>query len=140
MILQLNFLILSRLEPQKRVLETIEAINKSVTKDRINIDIYGTGTEACALEELMLSNQSKIENKVNICWHGLVPNEQIPLEKFDISLHFSIYEGASNAMIEALMAGVPILCSDHHVREVDFLIPGDNCFVSELDDLKKNMK
>lgn len=132
----LRLVIVSRLEPQKRILETIKKIKNLDSKLKIKLDIYGDGHQQNEVRDLLF-NYSKTEHtNVQFKWHGFIPTEDIPFHQFDLSLHFSSNEGASNSMIEALTNGIPVLCSKHHVNEVDFLITGENCYVCELNDLE----
>ena len=135
-----RLLIVSRLEPQKRILETIKKISSLNCCRQMNIDIYGIGSQQSTISNYIFQYSKIKKQKVSLRLHGFVPTEKIPFHKFDLSLHFSTNEGASNAMIEALAYGIPVLCSKHHKQEVDFLVPGKNCYVCELDELDDHIK
>ncbi len=132
---ELSFVIVSRLEPQKRILETIKKLMETHIHNLIKVDIYGMGSEYDTLRQTINEFKKTNNIKININLHGFIPYHEIAFQQYDLSLHFSEYEGASNSMIEALLNGIPVVCSTHHVEEVDFLIPGENCFVCCLDKL-----
>ena len=131
----MKFIIMSRLEPQKRVSEILQQLNEARIHTAIKVDIFGVGSEYERLKVLSKKIENGESDNINIELHGFVYHDQIALSQYDFSLHFSDYEGASNSMIEALLNGIPLLCSAHHVEEVDFLVPNENCFVCDLEQL-----
>ena len=135
----MKFVIVSRLEPQKRVSEILQKLSDAHIQTAIQVDIFGAGSEYQRLKVLSKKIENSESDSINIELHGFVHHDQIALSQYDFSLHFSDYEGASNSMIEALLNGIPLLCSEHHVEEVDFLVPDENCFVCDLDQLSNKL-
>ena len=117
---------MSRLEPQKRVSEILQKLSEARIHTAIKVDIFGVGSEYERLKVLSKTIENGESDNINIELHGFVYHDQIALTQYDFSLHFSDYEGASNSMIEALLNGIPLLCSAHHVEEVDFLVPDES--------------
>ena len=135
----MKLVIVSRLEPQKRVSEILQKLSEASIHTAIKVDVFGAGSE---YERVKVVSQkiNNIENRnINIELNGFVPHDLIPLSEYDFSLHFSDYEGASNSMIESLLNGIPLLCSEHHVEEVDFLVPDENCFVCDIDQITSKL-
>lgn len=70
---------------------------------KISIDIYGPGNAS----ELSLFSK-------NVCYRGVIPfgQAQSVMRKYDLALVPSRYDGWGVVVNEAILAGVPVICSD----------------------------
>ncbi len=98
-----------RLWPQKRVKDLIWAADllKS-TRDDTHLLIVGDGPQRQRLERYR--DQSQIADRV----HFLGEREDVPrlMPHFEVLWLGSEYEGQSNAILEAMAAGVPVIATD----------------------------
>lgn len=98
-----------RLWPQKRVKDLIWAADllKS-TRDDTHLLIIGDGPQRSRL--VRYRDQSEIAQRV----HFLGERSDVPrlMPHFDVLWLASEYEGQSNAVLEAMMAGVPVIATD----------------------------
>jgi len=135
----LKCLIVSRLEPQKRVLETIDHISQLKTKQSILVEIFGQVSLEQRLRKKLIDLNSTGKKNIVFKFHGFISTENIPFEQFNMLISLSSYEGASNSMIEALVSGVPILCFNHHLQEVDFLSQEENCLTCRFETFEADL-
>lgn len=101
----------SRITARKGLRYLIEAVSKlSKTYPKLKLKLIGDGNEKESLEELVRS--LKIEEKVEFV--GRVPHEKVLRYYQEASVFVlpSLNEGMSNAMLEALAVGLPILATD----------------------------
>ena len=104
-----KFLSYGRLIPLKGYKELIEAFNE-VQKEYPNcsLTIFGEGNYRGKLEQLI--NQFDLKNKVSLPGiHHKVTEE---LYNYNCYVFTSWYEGFSGTLIEAMLAGIPIIASD----------------------------
>jgi glycosyltransferase involved in cell wall biosynthesis len=98
-----------RLWPQKRIKDLIWAVDllKS-TRDDAHLIIVGDGPQRWRLERYR--DQNEIPERV----HFLGERGDVPrlMEHFDVLWLASEYEGQSNAILEAMAAGVPVIATD----------------------------
>jgi glycosyltransferase involved in cell wall biosynthesis len=98
-----------RLWPQKRVKDLIWAADllKS-TRDDTHLLIVGDGPQRWRLERYR--DQNQIADRV----HFLGERDDVPrlMQHFDVLWLGSEYEGQSNAIMEAMTAGVPVIATD----------------------------
>ena len=111
-----NFITMGRLVHQKGQWHLIRAFNKVVSKyPEATLKILGQGELEGQLKEII--DYYGIQDKVELL--GFVNNPSDYLYKGDCFVFPSVYEGFGNALIEALMNGLPIIASDFTVaREV----------------------
>lgn len=98
-----------RLWPQKRVKDLIWAADLlKTTRDEAHLLIIGDGPQRWRLERYR--DQSLITERV----HFLGERDDAPrlMEHFDVLWLGSEYEGQSNAILEAMTAGVPVIATD----------------------------
>jgi glycosyltransferase involved in cell wall biosynthesis len=98
-----------RLWPQKRVKDLIWAADLlKTTRDDAHLLIIGDGPQRWRLERYR--DQSLITERV----HFLGERDDVPrlMQHFDILWLGSEYEGQSNAILEAMTAGVPVIATD----------------------------
>jgi glycosyltransferase involved in cell wall biosynthesis len=98
-----------RLWPQKRVKDLIWAADLlKTTRDDAHLLIIGDGPQRSRLERYR--DQSLITERV----HFLGERDDVPrlMQHFDVLWLGSEYEGQSNAILEAMTAGVPVIATD----------------------------
>jgi glycosyltransferase involved in cell wall biosynthesis len=98
-----------RLWPQKRVKDLIWAADLlKTTREDTHLLIVGDGPQRQRLERYR--DQSQIADKV----HFLGERDDVPrlMPHFDVLWLGSEYEGQSNAILEAMAAGVPVIATD----------------------------
>jgi len=124
----LNLLTVGRLSPTKRIETLIDAVQilyKAACKLRFTI--VGGGAIAEELKRIVLKRN--INNIIEIT--GRVESEKMPqvYRQSDIFISASMQEGMSNAMLEAMASGLPIITT--RCEGVEELI-ADNGIVVEL--------
>jgi glycosyltransferase involved in cell wall biosynthesis len=100
---------IGRLWPQKRVKELIWAADQlKCVCDDVHLLIIGDGPLRAALERY--SRLNEVEDRV----HFLGARTDVPrlVPHFDVLWLASGYEGQSNAIMEAMAAGVPVVATD----------------------------
>ena len=97
-----------RLTEQKGFTTLLEAFIKSQEKIDSRLIILGNGEDQEVLEKMAIS--SGVSDKFKII--GFQKNPYAFMAKSDIYVLPSRYEGMPNAMIEAMICGVPVIASD----------------------------
>jgi glycosyltransferase involved in cell wall biosynthesis len=119
-----------RLWPQKRVKDLIWAVDllKS-TRDDAHLVIVGDGPQRWRLERYR--DQNQIPERV----HFLGDRNDVPrlMPHFDCLWLASEYEGQSNAIMEAMVAGVPVIATDIPGNR-DLVIHDDTGYLIPLGD------
>ena len=107
---KLNLIFLGRLHQQKNLNILIEAINLLVKKDlkEISLKIYGDGP----LEDKLADQIDSLQLKNNIKLKGYSSNIRERLLENDALIITSSIEGNSNAILESMEAGIPVLATD----------------------------
>lgn len=101
--------LVGRLWSQKRVKDAIWAIDLlKVIRGDIHLLILGDGPQRDRLRRFR--DQSRIQDKVHFLGHRDDALDLLP--HFDVLLSSSGYEGQSNAILEAMAAGVPVVATD----------------------------
>jgi glycosyltransferase involved in cell wall biosynthesis len=100
-------LVTRNLEPMyniKMALEAFETVKKSYPASRL--DIIGTGQQ-----EAELKSWVERQGIADVCFHGAVPNEEIPLflKQADILLNPSNVDNMPINLLEAFASGVPVV-------------------------------
>ncbi len=104
-----KFVFVGRLLERKGLAELMEAVSMVKQKYQgISLAIYGGGAYRKKVEEMII--QHRIFDTVTL--HGAVPNGWKKLYEAHCFVFPSWYEGFSGALIEAMMAGIPIIASD----------------------------
>ena len=131
----LKLVTVCRLSEMKRTSDVIRAVKDL---DDVQLDIIGTGDLENRLKEL--TSELGLESKVRFL--GYVENEDLPdfLNRADIFLLPSLNEGMSNAILEAMSSGLPIVMTD--VGGSDELIDGNGFIVEKKNpgDINKALK
>jgi glycosyltransferase involved in cell wall biosynthesis len=110
-----------RLWPQKRIKDLIWAADLlKVLREDVHLLIIGDGPQRWRLERYR--DQVRIPDRV----HFLGERGDVPrlLPHFDCFWLASEYEGQSNALMEAMSAGVPVVASDIAGNR-DLVVPGE---------------
>lgn len=126
----LRLLTVSRLIERKRVDLLIEAVG--LAKERgldVCLNIAGEGNLDSSLKKL--SHELNIADRVFFL--GRIPAERMPevYRDNDILVMSSVHEGMSNAMLEAMASGLPIITTD--CEGVEELITGNGIVVKGSD-------
>lgn len=101
--------LIGRLWPQKRIKDAIWAADLlKVVRDDVHLLIIGDGPQRARL--VRFRDQCHIQDKVHFLGH----REDVPrlLPHLDVVWCTSAYEGQSNALMEAMAAGVPVVATD----------------------------
>jgi glycosyltransferase involved in cell wall biosynthesis len=119
-----------RLWPQKRIKDLIWAADLlKVIRDDVHLLIIGEGPQRWRLEKYR--DQVRIRDRV----HFLGARNDVPrlTPHFDCFWLASGYEGQSNAMMEAMAAGIPVVASDIPGNR-DLVVPGETGYLFPLGD------
>ena len=121
-----------RLYPQKDQKTMIEAFAK-VSKKHPDwkLVIFGEGPERGALETMIQDPRFKIQDKVSL--PGRSENIIDELKKSKIFCLSSVYEGMSNALVEAICVGLPIVTTKVSGTE-ELIQDGENGFTVNVGD------
>lgn len=118
----------ARLEPQKNVLLLIKAFEIIKSKN-YTLHIYGIGSEEKNLRNYVNTNEIK-----NIFFEGFRKDVHEQISDAQIFVLPSNYEGLSNAMLEAMAMGIPLITTDHPAGGPRMLIENNiNGIIVELD-------
>lgn len=121
-----------RLEPQKNQAMLIEAFAQvHAHSPGYTLDIYGEGTLRGKLQELICS--LGLENVVFLRGYSSRIHEE--LAQASLFVLSSDYEGMSNALIEALAIGTPVVSTDHPIGGARAVIRnGENGILTPVGD------
>jgi glycosyltransferase involved in cell wall biosynthesis len=107
-----TLLCVSRLIPRKRIAWVIEALAMlpGEIRSRTNLKIVGEGPERYRLEAMV----AELDLASRVTFLGLVPPQEMPnlYLTSDLLVHPSSAEGLSNAVMESLASGMPVLCTE----------------------------
>jgi glycosyltransferase involved in cell wall biosynthesis len=104
-----RFVFVGRMLQRKGLAELITAFNTLKKKhSNITLDIFGDGLFRKQTETMI--DEYRLHDAVKL--HGMVPNGWKKLYDAHCFVFPSWYEGFSGALIEAMMAGIPIIASD----------------------------
>ena len=108
----IKIVFVGRLAKQKDPLLLLRAFNDlpPELKDKAQISIIGEGPKRKELEKFI--KESRLEGKVKLL--GGVPREEVfeVLEKSDIFVLISNWEGFPRSILEAMSCGLPVIASD----------------------------
>jgi len=122
--------LVGRLWPQKRVKDAIWAADLlKVIRGDVHLLILGDGPHRARL--VMFRDQVRIRDRVHFLGHR---NDVLRLmPHFDVFWSTSAYEGQSNAIMEALAAGVPVVATDIPGTR-DLVVSGETGYLVPLGD------
>lgn len=123
---QLRVVTVCRLSSMKRVSDIIHAVK--ALRD-VQLDIIGSGDMRNELKKLV--QELDLESQVH--FHGHINHEKLPkyLNDYDIFILPSLNEGMSNAILEAMASGLPIITtnvggSKELIRDNGFIVGTKN--------------
>jgi glycosyltransferase involved in cell wall biosynthesis len=122
--------VVGRLWPQKRIKDLIWVADLLKTaRDGWHMLIVGDGPQRWRLERYR--NQNRIQDRV----HFLGERPDVPrlMPHFDVLWLGSQYEGQSNAIMEAMAAGVPVIATDIPGNR-DLVVDGETGYLVPLSD------
>jgi glycosyltransferase involved in cell wall biosynthesis len=109
-------LMVGALELRKRHALAIHALGDDLRRGRLQLVIAGDGPEQAKIVELLA--QLDVRDSVRLLGH--VSNVDELLAASDVLLHVSTAEGVPQVVVQALMAGVPVVATDvQGLREID---------------------
>jgi glycosyltransferase involved in cell wall biosynthesis len=97
---------LGRLDPIKRIPDLLEAVRQ--LNGLVHLNIFGAGPEQAALEQII--GDLKIQNLVTM--HGSIARPQDALAQIGLLVLPSAAEGFGLVLIEAMVAGVPVVATN----------------------------
>jgi len=101
-----RLIVISRLDPEKRVGLLLDALSKDPEARRFEVRVYGTGWQSDALK------QRAGEAGLNVSFVGFQARVDECLAESDLLVHLCPVEPFGLAIIEAMAAGVPVLAPD----------------------------
>ena len=108
-LLQLNFVAVGRLHPQKDYEMMLHAFDKAYQiNNNIVLYVLGDGDQRNFLESLA----NKLQSKNSIVFMGFQDNPYSFLSKADALLHSALFEGFGNVFVESLAVGTPVITTD----------------------------
>lgn len=111
------------LRRQKGQWHLIRAMSKVVKNNpKAKLLILGRGNYEDYLKKIV----KKLKLEENVIFIGYVMNPYDYIKKSDIFVFPSLYEGLGNALMEALMCGIPIVSSDYSCGAREILAPSTN--------------
>jgi len=122
--------VIGRLWPQKRVKDAIWAADLlKVIRDDVHLLVIGDGPHRDRLRRFR--DQVVIRDKVHLLGH----REDVPriVPHLDVLWSASAYEGQSNAILEAMAAGVPVVATDVPGTR-DLVLPGHTGYLVPVGD------
>lgn len=118
-----------RLSPQKRVKELIWAMQQlKYLHDDVHVLIVGDGPLRSALERYR--SLTGVDDRVHFLGVRLDVPQLLP--HFDVFWLASGYEGQSNAIMEAMAAGVPVVATDIPANR-ELIVPDETGYLVPLD-------
>jgi glycosyltransferase involved in cell wall biosynthesis len=118
-----------RLAPQKRVKEMIWGIHQlSQLRDDIHLVVIGDGPLRTALHRY--ARLTNVGDRVHFLYTRLDVDQWLP--HFEVFWLASAYEGQSNAVMEAMAAGLPVVATDIPPNR-ELVVHGETGFLIPLD-------
>ena len=121
-----------RLTKEKGQWHLIRAIKKLRDDGlKIKLVILGEGELRSALEQLIAEG----DLKDSVILPGFVGNPEQFMANADVVVFPSLYEGFSNAIVEALACGAPIISTDHETGAREILAPETDYHRKTVDEI-----
>ncbi len=94
---------------RKNVKVGLKALGRLPAHIRVSFDIYGDGEQRASLEKIA----QRMPSHVKVVFHGKVPMKEVcsAIQRHDILLLPSLYDGWGAVVNEALMCGLYVICS-----------------------------
>lgn len=118
----MRFIFAGRISPEKNVLRMIEAFALVDTSVQWTLDIFGAHKNVSYVKEVSeCINNNELNARVFL--KGVSRDMAKLYAQYDCLCLFSEFEGFSNVISEAMVAGIPIICSD--IEENKYLVDDD---------------
>jgi glycosyltransferase involved in cell wall biosynthesis len=131
------FVSVGRLDRQKNYKDLIQAFSIA-HQSNSNIGLVILGEGSCRKELERLSNRLGVDKSVLM--PGFVDNPEIVVANANCFISSSLYEGVSNAILEALSLGIPVIATNCPSGIGEVIVDGKNGFLVDLvQDLVKNL-
>jgi glycosyltransferase involved in cell wall biosynthesis len=104
-----RLMFVGKLEPSKGVELLVNALAR-LKSTKWTLDVYGEGSQGEFYKQL--AEQLGVAHKIS--WKGYVPNEQVlsAYQSADVFVFPSLKEPTGGALLEAMAAGLPVVCVD----------------------------
>ncbi|MBI5005272.1 MAG: glycosyltransferase family 4 protein [Candidatus Lloydbacteria bacterium] len=120
-------LVVSRLEPEKNVVQAIEVFAKIIkTYPKAGLLVVGDGSERKNLK----SQISNLKLEDSVIFVGSQKEVASYYAAADVYLHASFYEGYGLSLVEAYRAGLPVVTTD--VGIAGSVVSGDGVFICSV--------
>ncbi len=121
-----RFVIISRLEPNKNVLDSLRAFHRfSLQHPEYRLDIYGSGSE-----EQLITDYIKFYKLNNVMFHGYTSNPKAEFAKSLATIITSSYEGFGLSIGESIASGCPVVAYPFKYGQADLITPELSGFIS----------
>ncbi len=131
------FVSVGRLDRQKNYKDLIQAFSIA-HQSNSNIGLVILGEGSCRKELERLSNRLGVDKSVLM--PGFVDNPEIVVANANCFISSSLYEGVSNAILEALSLGIPVIATNCPSGIGEVIVDGKNGFlVSVNQGIVKNL-
>jgi len=131
------FVSIGRLDYQKNYKDLIKAFSLAHQVNK-NIGLIILGEGICRSDLERLSNRLGVDK--SILMPGFVDNPEVVVANTSCFVSSSLYEGVSNAMLEALFLGVPVIATNCPSGIGEVIVDGKNGFlVSANQGIVKNL-
>jgi glycosyltransferase involved in cell wall biosynthesis len=106
-----TFVNVARISTEKGTLKMIDALHS--IKSEMVLHMYGPIYDA-AYWELCQKSIERLPAHIKVSYKGIIPSEDVPtiLQQYDFFVLLSEGENFGHAILEALMAGCPVIISD----------------------------
>jgi glycosyltransferase involved in cell wall biosynthesis len=108
---QINLIFLSRVSPKKNLRQVLQIIQR--LSGQITLDIYGPIRDECYWQQCK-DMIARMSTNVRVTYQGSVPHAEAvsTLARYDFFILPTLGENFGHAILEALLAGCPVLVSD----------------------------
>lgn len=126
---------LGRLEPEKNPLLLLEAFARFEKEyPEYQLEYYGAGS----LEEELRRRAKELRIEGKVVWHGFRQDAKQRITDAGMFVLPSNYEGISNAMVEALAMGLPVIATDCPIGgAASYIHDGENGLLVPIKDAEK---
>lgn len=97
-----------RLAPEKDIDTLIRALALLRNRQRVRLEIIGTGPQSSQLAELAAT----LGVAEAVDFTGFTPNPLDRMRQADVVVHTGLFEGFGNSLLEAMASGVPLIATD----------------------------
>jgi glycosyltransferase involved in cell wall biosynthesis len=133
----INILTIGRLINRKRIDMLIDAFSEVIDSFNLSLTIVGSGPNKTKL--IKLAEEKKI--KKNVFFLGKISKDEVleALKKADIFVLPSDSEGMSNALLEAMSSGLPVIVADIPANQALILKDENGLMFNDYQSLKNSI-